>query len=290
MTNYHYEKARLLAEQGRWDLAEKEALAAIAAVPESDRAYNILSYCYSRQGRHEAAISAAQQAISLSPENAGHYYRLADVCERAAQYKLATAAIETCLSLNPTDEDAYSLAASICLSRRDIKSMLTFTAKGLSLNPEHESCWNKRVLGLLVAGRLDEANQEAERLMAGYPDRAFSHAARGWLAIYQRKFQPAFGSFKVALQIDPNSEWARQGLIEALKTQNIFYRWILPYKLWQARLDRSSRVALTVLLIFPPFRGLYLLLMLLSWAVGGMANITLRFHPYGRLLFPPKEK
>ena len=63
--------------------------------------------------------------------------------------------------------------------------MLIFADNGLALNPEHEGCWNMRALGLLSKGNLKQAEPEIARLLARYPNRAFSHAAKGWLAVYQ---------------------------------------------------------------------------------------------------------
>ncbi|PZO60826.1 MAG: hypothetical protein DCF15_01090 [Phormidesmis priestleyi] len=74
--NQHYERALLLAENHRYPLAKQEALMALAEDPQSDRTYNLLSYCYANQQRYREAIQAAQQAIEIAPEHAFHYYRL----------------------------------------------------------------------------------------------------------------------------------------------------------------------------------------------------------------------
>ena len=287
----YYERACLLAEQGRFALAKKEALRAITIAPEGDLVHNILSYCYLRLGQYEESIAAARQAISLAPEKAFHYYRLASACEEAEQYKAAMEAVEMSLALDPSYVSAYGLAASICLSCGDTGGALAFANKGLALDPEHESCWNRRVLVLLLTNCLDEAAQDVEKLMASYPDRTFSHAAKGWLFIYQGKFQQSFNCFKTALRIDPNNEWSRKGVVQALKARHRFYRWILCYELWQVRLNRLSRVAfIAMLLLLPPFRVLYLLLLAAVAFAGYAANTILRFHPYGCLVLTPREK
>ena len=290
-----YERACLLAEQGRFALAEKEALAALAENPESDRAHNILSYCYLHQARYEAATTSARQAISLAPDNGFHHYRLASVYRQSGQYSLAMSAIETSLKLDPTHLDTYSLAASVCYREERIDQMLIFANKGLALNPEHEGCWDMRVLGLLSQGNLEQAESEIVRLLARYPDRAFSHAAKGWLAIYQdrgrKSVEIALEAFKTALQIAPESDWARQGMMESLRSRNIFYRWVLRYSFWQSRLSRASRGAFWAFwLLLPPVRGLYGLLVLLVWTIRQVSTTALRLHPYGRLLFTPQEK
>jgi tetratricopeptide (TPR) repeat protein len=289
--NQHYEKACLLAEQGRYSLAEKEVLAALAEEPNSDRAHNILSHCQSNQQRHDPAIASAQQAIALAPDDPFHYYRLACVYKAAGQYELAQKAIATSLQLDPNMAETYGIAAAIYQKQGKTAQMLAFADKGLALDPEHQTCWNMRVLALLIAERMQDAETEVVRLLQLYPDHAFSHSARGWVAIYRGKIAHSLEAFKSALQIDPNSEWARSGMMEALKAQNILYRGMLRYNLWQSRFRQSKPGVFWALwLMLPPVRSLYILMIFFSWGLSYLCDVALRFHPYGSLLFTAQEK
>ncbi len=289
--NPHYEKACLLAEQGRYSLAEKEALAALAEEPNSDRAYNILSHCQGNQQRYDEALVSVQQAIALAPDDAFHYYRLASIHKMSGQFALAQTAVTTSLKLDPDAAETYGMAASIYHHQDNLDQMLAFADKGLALNPEHQTCWNMRVLALLISGQMQTAETEVVRLLELYPDEAFSHAARGWVAIYRGKPAHSLEAFKTALQINPNSEWARAGLMEAIKAQNVLYRQMLRYSLWQSRFrQQKPGVFWALWLMLPPVRSLYALLVIFSWVLNYFCDVALRFHPYGSLLFTAKEK
>ena len=41
--------------------------------------------------------------------------------------------------------------------------------------------------------------------------------------------------FREALRLNPNMEWARQGILEALRARNPIYRVMLRYFLWMSR-------------------------------------------------------
>ncbi len=250
-------------------------------------------YCYANQQRYREAIQAAQQAIEIAPEHAFHYYRLASVYKLTRQYAKAQQAINTSLQLNPDDTDSYSMAASIYHGQGKTDKMLAAAGSGLALDPEHRTCWNMRILALLSLGRMAEAEADIKRSLQRYPDQAFSHAAQGWSATYQGKKAQSLDAFKTALQINPNSEWAREGLIEALKAQNGLYQFILRYDLWQASFRASNPGifwAMWLLLLLPPVRAIYLIVVLLTWLLKAFFNLLLRFDPYGRLLFAQKEK
>ncbi|MEL6779194.1 MAG: tetratricopeptide repeat protein [Cyanobacteria bacterium J06597_16] len=285
-----YDKACLLAEQGRYALAIQQALALLSVAPEHANGHNILSFCYARQQKPKEAIDAANRAIALAPTNDFHYYRLADAHDKAHHYEAAAAAIKTALELNPNRIDSYGMASLISHHRRQLKEALIWAESGLRLNPEHLTCLNLRILALVELNRIEEAEPDIVRSRQLNPEQAFPHAAAGLLALHRREQTVALDSFKTALQIDPNSDWARRGLMEAMKAKNGFYRLLLSYELWQSKFQRQ-RPALfwSFWLIFPPVRALYGLLVLTTLFVRYLADVGLRAHPYGKLLFSPRE-
>ena len=56
----------------------------------------------------------------------------------------------------------------------------------------------------------------------------------------------AMEHFREALRLDPEMEWARAGIVEAMKARNFVYRWMLAYFLWMARLDSRVRWGLVI--------------------------------------------
>jgi tetratricopeptide (TPR) repeat protein len=286
-----YDRACLLAKQQRYDLAVQEGLKMLAQSPDSDRAYNILAFCYARQQRPEEALTAANQAIALAPSQSFNVYRLADVHHKAKSSALAAEAIASALAMEPTKAIYCSLAASIAYQQGKTAEALQFAERGLQSDAEEADCLTLRVIALLDLHRTKEAEEEVLRVLQRYPERAVPHTARGWAALYRSKPAIASEAFKTALGIDPNSEWARIGMLEALKARNPIYRVILRYERWQDNLWRSKIKAFwVVLLAIPHLRGLYGIVIGLSMLIRCLFDVALRFHPYGALLFNAKEK
>ncbi|MEL6814113.1 MAG: tetratricopeptide repeat protein [Cyanobacteria bacterium J06598_3] len=285
-----YDKACLLAEQERYDLAIRQALALLAIEPEHANGHNILSFCYARQQKTKDAIAAARRAIAIAPTNDFHHYRLADVCEKAGHYDTALAAIKAALQLNPDRTDTYQMASLISHRKHRFPEALTWANSGLQKNPEHLGCLNLRIAALIELNRIEEAEGDIARSLQLNPEKAFPHAATGILALHRSEPTVALTSLKTALRINPNSDWARRGLMEAMKAQNGFYRLILSYELWQSKFQKQRPgVFWSFWLILPPVRALYTLMVLMTIFVRYLTDVVLRFHPYGKLLFSPRE-
>lgn len=115
--NRSYQRAYLLAEQGRYDLATCEIQELLTHNPNNSQAYILLSDCFSKQKRHQEAISAAKQAITLSPQNEACYYTLARAYSWDGKWLNAQEAIHVALQINPNMADFLAQASLILLKK-----------------------------------------------------------------------------------------------------------------------------------------------------------------------------
>jgi hypothetical protein len=69
---------------------------------------------------------------------------------------------------------------------------------------------------------------------------------KGWTYLHSRDQRKALASFTEALRLDPSNDWARNGLIEALKARNPIYRAILAWYLFADRLSPRARWAVII--------------------------------------------
>lgn len=285
MSANRYERAQLLAEQGRYDLAMAEAAAYLAEHPNSSQSHTLLSFCHSQKSEHKQAVDQAQQALGLAPDNDFCHFALARAHYYASNLKDAEAAIATALKLDPNDPDYHAQAAMVFHEQRKFEKALNSSQAGLRLDPNNSTCRNMQVITLLETNGIAEAEKIVERALQLTPDSAFAHTAQGWVALHHGNDAIAREAFREALRIKPDSQWARQGMMEALKAKNLFYRWVLRYDLWLKGLGGKQRLVLIGILLFiPPLRGLYLLLLIPGIAVKAIASLMLRFDPYGKLL------
>src|SRR5581483_7555851 len=94
---------------------------------------------------------------------------------------------------------------------------------------------------LVKLGRKTEAASTIDGALQRDPENARSHANQGWTYLHRGEPKLAMVHFREALRIDPTLDWARAGMVEALKAHNVIYRWVLRYFLFMSRLNKQAR-------------------------------------------------
>jgi tetratricopeptide (TPR) repeat protein len=240
-TNPHLQRAHLLLSQRRYDLAESEVRQAIAAEPNEPLGYAFLALCLGESKHWQAATEAAQRAIALGPDEPYHHYVHAHIFLDRNMFKEARAAIEESLRLEPEDADAWALGASIDLAQKRYREALDAANRGLEIDAEHEDCINVRAVALTNLGDRSAAGAAIVSTLARNPENATSHANMGWTLLHAGDPKAAMISFREALRLDPELEWARAGIVEAMKARSPIYRIFLAYFLFMARLPAQAQ-------------------------------------------------
>lgn len=304
----HLERAQLLLGQRRHDLAEQQLRTALADDPNEPFAHAMLAICLENQKQLEAAQAEARQAVHLAPDQPYCHYALASVLMEADDLPAAEAAITESIRLDPFDADYYALLAGIRHTRHNWPGALQAAELGLEAYPEHVGCANLRAMTLVQLGRREEAGATIEAALARDPDNAVTHANQGWKLLHERRVPPALEHFREALRLDPELEWARQGMLEALKARQFLYRWMLGYFLWMSRLGPGAQWGVIVggyilmrvlgsvgkanpslLPLILPLELLYGLFAILTWTAPHLFNLLLRCDRFGRHLLSPDQ-
>ncbi len=302
------DRALLLFQQARYELAAEALEQAIAANASDATAHALLGLCLARSKRYPEALQAAQQALHLAPDHAYCHYALASVLYDHDRLAEAQTAISEAIRLDPHEVSYFALQAWIEIDQQHWAEALTSAEQGLRLNPEHVGCTNLRAMALVKLGRVPEAKTAVEAALAHSPDDALSHANLGWVLLEQASPHQALMSFREALRLNPELEWARQGVVEALKARNPIYGLMLRYFLWLPKLSWQVRwgiflglfVALRalrnlaranpeLLSWFWPVLTVYGLFVLMSWLADPLFTLLLRLDRYGRLTLSSQE-
>lgn len=296
------DRALLLLQQSRHELAEKELRRALAEEPVDPTAHALLSLCLCEQKRWDEATAEAQHAIHLSPAMAYAHFVLAKVLASRGRPEEARSAITEAIRLSPEDADYWNLLAAIHLELRQWTESLAAAERGLQMDAEHQGCLNVRAMALVRLGRRREAGQTIEAALARDPEDALTHANEGWRLLHTGEAQKALEHFREALRLEPTLEWARLGIVEAMKARNIVYRWMLRYFLWMARLSPAVQWGLVfgawmgqrflrgLAKAYPPLAPwvwpvvyVYLGFVALTWLAEPLSNLALRMSRFGRL-------
>ncbi|MGH1362241.1 MAG: tetratricopeptide repeat protein [Calditrichia bacterium] len=304
----HIERAQLLIQQSRYELAEEQLRLGLAEQPDSAVAHSLLGIVLSAQKKIRAALHEAEKGIVLDPDNSYSYYVLAAIHHDHEQLKQADEAIQQAIGLNPFEAEYFALRASIYLQQKDWKDAVELAEKALSMDAENVEASNIRAMALVKLGRRSEAGQTIDNALARDPENAVTHANQGWTLLEGGDHKAAMEHFQEALRLDPNLDWAREGIVEALKAKNPIYRVMLRYFFWMSRL--KSKIQWMVILGavfgiqvieylsetypgFAPFGntifGLYIAFVLLTWIADPVFDLLLRLNKFGRLALSEEQ-
>ena len=288
-------RALHLVQQGRFDLAEPELRGALARDPDDAHLHAVLALALVQLDRAAEALPEADRAVGLAPDwGLGHVAR-ADALLDLDRAREAAGAAREALRLDPDDVAARVKLAAALLDQGKPEEALAATDEALALDPEHAGAANVRAVALVRLGRRDEAAATVEGALARDPDNAVSHANRGWTLLHQGREREAMGAFREALRLDPDNDWARSGIVEAMKARNAVYRLLLKYYLWMGRLSTLQRWGVIVggylvAQLVPPLLLVYLPAVFLTWVGDSFFNLVLFLDPFGRLVLSRDER
>jgi hypothetical protein len=144
--------------------------------------------------------------------------------------------------------------------------------------------------------------------LAREPENALNHANQGWLLLCSGHHQRAMEHLREALRLNPTLEWARTGIVQALKARNPLYRVLLQTFLWMSKLttgvqwlvvlggyfvfrlvSAGTQAVPDLALVGGVFIIAYLLFVYLTWSSETLFNLLLRLNPFGRLVLDPDQ-
>ena len=301
------EAALAFAGHGDWPRVVPAARAALASDPDDAMAHALLALGLAHVQQGADAVEAGRRAVALAPELSFAHYAYGWALVEHADYAGAEKVAREALRLDP-GPDEHALLAQVHVRQRRWQDALDVATRGLNAAPEHPGCANLRAMALAGLGRADEAVAEVHDVLAHDPDDAYAHANRGWLLLRQSTHEEALESFKTALRLDPNMDWARAGVIEALKARSGVYRLLLRYSMWVGTLSGRAQWFLILGVYFAgrvvratlrenpewwpvlgPLFGLYVLFVFTSWIADPLSNLFLRLDPVGRLALTRAE-
>lgn len=297
----HLARAHFLVSQGRYDLAEQELRLSLAEDSQSSNAHELLALCLAEREQFDEAESEARAAVHLAPEAPSAFLVLAIVLRARRRFPEAQLAIEESLRLDPEQAHAFGILSQLWLAQDDWNKALEAADRGLAIDPENIECANLRAAALTKLGRRQEAGQTIQSTLQRAPDDSFTHSNQGWALLEAGDRTRAMEHFREALRLEPDNDWARAGIVEALKSKNLLYRLMLGYFLRMARLSSQARwVIIMVVFLLPGLlRGvalsnpalapvlnltgtLIILFAILTWLAYPMFNLMLLADKFGR--------
>jgi tetratricopeptide (TPR) repeat protein len=301
-------QVEILLQTKRYKDAEAMLREVLAVSPNSGLAHGTLSFTLHQLGRNVEALREAEAAIGLAPNDPSNYYYQALALLALERVRGAMTAIQEAIRLNPESARYHAVVSRIYAKNKSWHKALEAAQKGLRFDPQDVQCTNLRGLALVNLGRKDEAKQTIAAALARDPENALTQANQGWALLHAGEHGQALTHFREALRLDPLLDWARSGIVEALKARNPIYRFMLRYFLWMSRLTEAEQwetvavisgawhalrviarqVPILYIVVFP-LSLVYSAFAVLTWTARPLFALTLRFNRLGRLALPKEE-
>lgn len=288
-------RAQLLMQQNRPDQAASELRRHLTRDPHEPVAHALLAVCLlDEESQLPTAQQEAELAIHLAPEYDFAFYALALVQHRQHRLKEAMAAINQALALDPTDANYHHLLGSLRLESGQLPAALQAARTGLSFDSEHAGLHSLEARTLSRQGRGAAASAAARAALGHGAESSSVQAQAGWVALETNRPAEALDNFREALRLDPTSEFARAGLVEALKARHWVYRTFMRFMYWVNSLGGRLRLGLfigayAVAHFVPVLLPVYLVFAYMSWFKDALFNSLLRVNRYGRYALSPAQ-
>ena len=131
------QRAQVLFEQFRLDLAEKELRLELTVEPDNPLAHALLALCLAQREAYDEAQAESEQAIHLAPDLAFPHYVRASVLRERENRREAHLSLAEAVRIDPGRPDHFALLALLRLDERNWKAAVEASEKGLALDTEH---------------------------------------------------------------------------------------------------------------------------------------------------------
>ena len=304
-----YEQIQFLQRLGKHQQAEELIRKELGENPDDATTHALLAISLMEQERKQDAVDEAALAIHLQPDDDFPYYVMAMLQFQLNDHKAAYENIANAIEIDPSDPNLFALQANIYAADQKWRKALASANEGLEWVPDHEGCNNFRAMALMKLGREEEAGEGLEAILQENPDDSFTHANTGWTLLQTGNHKKAAEHFREALRLEPNNEWAREGVITSLKSKNPIYRLMLKWVFWMSKFDEGRKQTIIfgmwIAVIFserieqalpflspvmPWLLGGYLIFALSTWLTEPFFDMTLALSREGRQILSGKSK
>ncbi len=275
----------------KFDLAEVAFRKALVEDPNDPGTHALLANALIAQKKYDKGAMEARLTIKCAPDLAIGYFVLSTALANLGNHAGGEEAVKQALRIEP-DQPTYLARASFFAAFRGAwPEALKYAEQGLARNPDDIDCINRRAAALVRLGRHADCEQSLQRALELEPDNSYTHANVGWTLVLRGRSADAVDHFKESLRLDPNSKWAYEGVLEAMKSRNPLYKFLLSISLGFKERSVLGRVWLFVMCLINPWLWIVLYL-LLVWElfIRTLFTALLRLDPFGRLVLTDEAK
>jgi Flp pilus assembly protein TadD len=217
MSGGPYERAQLFAQLQRYDDAARDLTEHLSENPDDASAQAYFAYVLHRLGRDEEALETARRAVGLAPDSAYVHRILSMILRWQGQHQEGLESAREAIRLDPEDPECAALEAWCLAGLNCWPEVVEASERALARNPTHHWSLKLRACALLNLRQVDAARDAYSAALTVAPEDPDLHTDYASTLLRSRKHHDAVGHYREALRLDPTSERARAGLLEAIK-------------------------------------------------------------------------
>lgn len=308
MESKNHQRGVQLYELGRFQEAITYLTQAVSESVHNYASKYYLALCFFNIQDYDKSSKVIDELLHETPNEGNLFFIKAQIASRRENIHHALQLVNKSIELDPYQADYFGFKGALLMDEKKFEQALHFVNEGLQLDPKNTACLNIRARLLTKLNRKEEANETVEHILYDNAEDDYAHANVGWVSLENGDTKKALHHFKQALQLNPNMQYAREGMATALKSKNFLYKWYLKYAFWMSKQSSQNqwifiiglyvayRVGiklleasdLTVLVV--PLIIVYLIFVLGGWIMESLSNTILLADSYGKYLLTDKEK
>jgi tetratricopeptide (TPR) repeat protein len=169
------------------------------------------------------SVTLYERAIEVSPEGPRPYERLGELYMLWKDFEKAERYFRRQYELDPEAGSesmlrVYAFHGDALKESGDLEGAVARYRRALEFDPQHAHVNRRLGLALVASGRSGEARPALEIALRGLPRHAPIHAALGYVALEERRFQEAIAYNRRALELSPRLRQPRNNLAWLLAT------------------------------------------------------------------------
>jgi tetratricopeptide (TPR) repeat protein len=290
------QRGRLLRQNGRPADACVYFRQAIESDPDRSEAYLELAMALGETPRNKGEWRPViDRALSLEPDSPEILGSKAYLLASHGQYDDSKDFALRALQLDPHCHIALLAEANAHTKTAQWEHAEDSARIMLELDAHDTAALNLLAQALRFRGRHRESRQVIAQILAETPNDAFAQSNAGYEALNSDRHWQARQHFLNALRVDPDSDFARRGLLRALRERAWIYRAQLRALLYfSERWETSTAlrfVAITLsVCTFGLFVGIFIIYTFTALCFHPFANFLLLFNSTARRAFTPRER
>ncbi len=287
-------RIEILIEHNKLDQAQQKIGEGLLQYPDSGDLHAMQAKVHKANNKPKDALEAIERAIGCEPEEDYFFYLKAMIHLEKDAYQKAMENVDIALSFNPYQAEYYGVKSAILLNLQHKERAVEIARKGLEISPENAFCQNVLSMALTRSRQTVDSRIILENQLEQDPENAFTHANMGHQCLREGDIPKAKEHFGAALAIDPTNEYAKSGMLQAIKASNILFRKLLEYSYFMEKHTRQNQwliiIGVLVLVNVLPFLlPLYIILILWTWFTGPLSDVIIYFDKYSRYLLSKTE-